>query len=110
MRPRLLPVVGRRGSAMAAVIAASFDAYMAKTGHESWTATIGSALFMGVFTFVAFRVVARVRLGIKPDLASPEQHDPSEKPQAGGWANPTRSQGTLYRFTRLLPQKRGRRR
>ena len=110
MQPRLLPVVGPRGSAVAAVIAGSVDAYMAKTGHESWTTTIASALFMGVFTFAVFRVVARIRLGVKPDFTSPEQHDSRGKPQAGGWANPTRSQGTLQRFTRLLPQKRSRRR
>ena len=73
-----------------------------KSNGVAWPRALSSAAFLGLFTGFGLWWVTTMRRRVRPEIAKPDERDPSAPPPVGGWANPSRGQDVLGRFGRAL--------
>ena len=103
--PRRPVVLGRTHALAAAFAAALVDALLIARANTDTTTKLLSVIFMGVFTFVGFRFITRIRYALRPPNLPPGEKNPSDPPAPGGWANPTRAQTFLTKLRRPFTRR-----
>ena len=61
-----------------------------------------AGLFMGAFVWFGLWSVTAIRFRIRPEDVAAGDVDATDRPRAGGWANPTSGQRFLRRLARLF--------
>ncbi len=91
-----------RACVVVGVVAFGVQLLIVKSSGVGWPRALSSAAFLGVFTGFGLWWMTRIRRRIRPEVAKPDERDPSSPPPVGGWANPSRGQDVLGRFSRAL--------
>jgi hypothetical protein len=99
-------VLGRKHAVLAAIAAALVDGLLVARADTGLGTKIFSVFFMAGFVYVGFRLVTTIRYRLRPPLQRPENQNPTNRPAAGGWANPTSAQTNLAKL--MKPFKRSR--
>ncbi len=92
--PRACVIVG--------VVAFGVQLFIVSSNGVPWPRALFSAAFLGVFTGAGLWWMTKMRRTVRPEVAKPDDRDPSSPPPVGGWANPSRGQTVLGRFGRAL--------
>ena len=91
-----------RACVVAGGVAFGVQLLIVRSNGVAWPRSLFSAAFLGVITGIGLWWVTRIRRRIRPEVAKPDERDPSSPPPVGGWANPSRGQDVLGRFGRAL--------
>ena len=91
-----------RACVVAGIVAFGVQLLIVKSNGLAWPRALFSAAFLGVFTGIGLWWMTKMRRRVRPEVAKPDERDPSLPPPAGGWANPSKGQATLGRFGRAL--------
>ncbi len=97
-KARMPLILGRRHAAAAAAAAAIADGALIARADTGTVTKVLSVLFMGVFTYVGFRFITKIRYSVRPPRLPPSTRNASDPPSAGGWANPTGVQTFLAKL------------
>lgn len=92
--PRACVIVG--------IVAFGVQLLIVATNGVPWPRAFVSAAFLGVFTGYGLWWMTKMRRTVRPEVAKPDERDPSAPPPVGGWANPSKGQNILGRFGRAL--------
>ena len=91
-----------RACVVVGVVAFAVQLLIVKSNGVAWPRALSSAAFLGVFTGIGLWWMTKLRRSVRPEVAKPDERDPSLPPPVGGWANPSKGQEVLGRFGRAL--------
>ena len=74
-----------RACVVAGVVAFGVQLLIVRSNGVAWPRSLFSAAFLGVFTGIGLWWVTRIRRRIRPEVAKPDERDPSSPPPVGGW-------------------------
>ena len=83
-------------------VAFGVQSLIVRSNGVAWPRALSSAAFLGVFTGIGLWWMTKLRRSVRPEVAKPDERDPSLPPPVGGWANPSKGQEVLGRFGRTL--------
>lgn len=92
--PRACVIVG--------IVAFGVQLLIVGSNGVAWPRALFSAAFLGLFTGYGLWLMTKMRRRVRPEVAQPDERDPSAPPPVGGWANPSKGQNVLGRFGRAL--------
>ena len=91
-----------RACVVVGVVAFGVQSLIVRSNGVAWPRALSSAAFLGVFTGIGLWWMTKLRRSVRPEVAKPDERDPSLPPPVGGWANPSKGQEVLGRFGRAL--------
>ncbi len=91
-----------RACAIVGVVAFGVQLLIVGSNGVPWVRALFSAVFLGLFTGFGLWWTTKMRRTVRPEVAKPDERDPSSPPPIGGWANPSKGQNVLDRFGRAL--------
>ncbi len=95
-------VASKRACVITGIVAFVLGALLNASAGAGFSRALFSGVFLGVFTGYGLWLVTKARLRVRPQTDDPTLRDPSARPPAGGWANPTGGQNLLGKLGRAL--------